>query len=328
MYSGHDWDAFLYKQSARLVSGPTLVNPGSSRRNVYKIPLPRSQNREELTELIDAIQNEPSQDRGNTFYTDVLREKISLESLSNKVASNNLQIYLNPATNPLYNVYMYSLYRSPHGSGFEKDDIRDMMKFLSEDVDNYGHTIIQDELKKQSGYDRSLTTETIRVISVWMSTIQSLYDAVKVCEQGGGLEVLEAPEFVNPVDAAAAFWFGNLDDENDTTGGSMYAWAARARDNFVFQSDLTGFDANKDLLTDLNTMQGMLNDCMDFSKTPDIGSRNVATKEMRELADGMSGKMTVPMVQNFIHYGTLRATSISEDILDQDYMIVSLFGKA
>ena len=42
----------------------------------------------------------------------------------------------------------------------------------------------------------------------------------------------------------------------------------------------------------------------------------------------MSGKMTVPMVQNFIHYGTLRATSISEDILDQDYMIVSLFGKA
>ena len=286
----------------------------------------RSQNREELTDLIDAIQNETSQEKGNTFYIEVLREKISLESLLNKVESNNVQIYLNPETNPLYNVYMYALYRSPNGSGYERENTRDMMKFLNEDVDNYGHTIIQDELKKQSGYDRSLTTETIRVTSVWMSAIQSLYDAVKVCEQGGGLEVLEAPEFVNPVDAAAAFWFGSLDDENDTTGGSLYAWASRARDNFVFQSDLTGFDANKDIITDMNTMQATLNDCMDASKTPDEETRNVFAKDMRELADGMGRKMTVPMVQNFIHYGTLKATSASEDIIDEDYMIVSLLG--
>merc|ERR1719253_1932148 len=114
------------------------------------------------------------------------------------------------------------------------------MTFLGEPVTAYGHTIVSDEFGKTSGYDPALTAETIRAVNVWMATVQSLYDAVALCDGGDDPE-FEEGTIVSPVDMAAAFWFGNHPGDDDDGGGgaledtsmggngngTMYAWAER-----------------------------------------------------------------------------------------------------
>jgi len=54
---------------------------------------------------------------------------------------------------------------------------------------------------------------TIRVTDVWMAVVQSLYDAVALCDEGIDPTVAEeSGGSINPVDVAAAFWFGDLAD--------------------------------------------------------------------------------------------------------------------
>ena len=106
------------------------------------------------------------------------------------------------------------------------------MKFLSDNVDNYGHTIIMDEFEKGSVYDPALTAETVWTTNLWMAMVQSLYDAVALCDEagGGGAGIVADPVTMaqeassqRPMDQAAAFWYGNINNSPSAGEGSLHA---------------------------------------------------------------------------------------------------------
>ena len=287
-----------------------------------------------LTELVEAIAIEDNISNGTSLYQLNVENLISLESISTttSISSN----YLNSNTNPLYGLYMYAYWRSPNGSGSNRASTqnREDMQFLSKSVDNYGHTIIMDEFGKTSGYDPTLTAEVIRVMNMWMATIQSLYDAVQLCdgEEDPGVDDVS---YISPIDKAAAFWFGSLKGADETSmqgNGSLYAWAHRAKSNFVF-TDVV-FDVNSEMVLELNQLQTLLPTCWadpaEITVDPITGEEVDVALQMRRIVDDISRYMTVPLVQNLIHHAASIANSdeanaaptVQSDKID--WVIVSL----
>ena len=176
--------------------------------------------------------------------------------------------------------------------------------------------------RESQQYDAKLTAETIRVTNLWMATVQLLYDALYVCEDNP--ELGEDPTFINPIDQAAAFWFGNFDETALTGSGSLYAWAERIRSEFSFGTAPSPFDANKEILEGLNYLQTKLNDCMNINPSSTIEAGGDHSLEMRKVVDKLTKVMTVPLVQNLIHHTALVASSPEPADADSiDYMIVS-----
>jgi len=216
------------------------------------------------------------------------------------------------------------------------------MTFLKKPVDNYGHTIISDEFSKSSGYDAELTAETIRATDVWMAVVQSLYDAVALCDEGKDPTAVSGG-YSNPVDVAAAFWFGDLADGTSGTAmessGTMYAWAKRARDNFALAlvgESSSGFDANAKILEGLNDLQSMLPLCWPSDGSAAAGDEEPNDKEgdvvleVRMMVDDVVRYMTVPLVQNLIHYSARVAEIMEEkgesDVTADEIDYVILYG--
>lgn len=270
-----------------------------------------------LTGHIELIASNNIKETGETLYKKLTTNGISLESLGLSGDDNDAKI----RTNPLYSIFMYAYWRSKNGSGAEStDDPRDQMTFLDKKVDDYGHTIIQDELTKSSDYDGKLTAETISVMNMWMATVQALYDAVEMCDEADDDDLnVSGP---NPIDKAAAFWFGNSDDMSNSSGVSLYAWTKRTKDNFVFDANTTPFDVNNEMVSSLKLLQSLLQECL----APDNQDIETSALKMRILVDDLVKYMTVPLVQNLIHHAGVVATSTGEaDPNKLDYIIVSLY---
>lgn len=166
-----------------------------------------------------------------------------------------------------------------------------------------------DGFNKKSGYDEELTAETIRVTSVWMAMVTELYKAVESCRDGSASDTEEG---FNPVDHAAAFWFGSSRDTDGNVGGSLYAWTSRAGSNFINQN----IGANEEMINALIDLQSEYVTCKDLS--PD---------DADEIAENMSKDvltitrlMTVPLVQNFI---IDLASKAGKSASERDYLIVS-----
>jgi hypothetical protein len=182
-------------------------------------------------------------------------------------------------------------------------------KFDDKDIAQYGDSIIMDGFNKRSGFDEKLTAETIRVTNVWMGMVTELYKAVESCRDGSAQDT--EPGF-NPVDHAAAFWFGSSQDGDGNSGGSLYAWAFRAGSNFIDQSA----GVNLEIITALSDLQTQYANCKDPQ-----------TENVRDAAEAMSKDvlyvtrlMTVPLVQNFI---SDLATKSGKSANERDYLIVS-----
>lgn len=263
----------------------------------------------QLTQVIEAIErNTNGLAEAESFY------KLELHGLSLATISNsdeddssysNPTHFLDQKVNPLYAIYMYGLWRGVHGNGKSGNDVpRESMKFLSKPVDFYPHTIIEAEFEKASGYDAEVTAETIRVANMWMATVQSLYNGVQMCVERP--DDYNEPNFVNPIDMAAAFWIGNAEEESAVGGGSLYAWAKDIGSKF------TGQDANTQIVQGLKSLQTTLQNCL---ASPD---HDYMAADMRAVADNITRWMTVPLVQSLLWHSTNLG-----DANKRDFVVVS-----
>ena len=237
-----------------------------------------------LTENLEEISNTDRYSTALASYRET-QDGISLQCLSTGTDWDDI-IH----TNPVYVIYMYGLWMSDDGDN--DSDGYGNKKFDSGDILNYGDTIVMDEFNKQSGFDAELTAETIRVMNMWMAAVNEIYAAAESCRYGlNGVDIGYSK--YNPVDSAAAFWFGSLQDPNSSDGGSLYAWAKRAQQDFV-----SDFVVNDDIIDKLKELQQSYNEC----KTLVGGSQELKGIEMKHKADDIVRVMTVPLVQRFIHH--------------------------
>ncbi len=265
----------------------------------------------QLTELIEAIELDTNGLNEAQLFYKTESHGLSLEKISNNADGDDFSYsspshFLDQSVNPLYAIYMFGLWRGIHGNGKAGNNVpRESMKFLSQPVDYYGHTIIQAEFEKASGYDAEVTAQTIRVTNMWMATVQSLYNGVQMCVLRS--QDYDEPNFVNPIDMAAAFWIGTQEEETALGGGSLYAWAKDVGSKF------TGQDVNAQIVQGLNSLQITIQKCFD---EPEDGANLAA--DMRAVADNITRLMTVPLVQSLLWH----STNVG-DANNRDYVVVS-----
>jgi len=190
-------------------------------------------------------------------------------------------------TNPLYLIYMYGLWNSDDGDN--DGDGYSNKKFDDGAILNYGDTIVMDEFNKKSGFDADLTAETIRVMNMWMAAVTEVYSAAKVCQDDSASSGNN-----NPIDNAAAFWYGNAQDPESLIGGSLYAWAKRSEQNFKDQQILV----REVFPIKLKGLQQDFEDCL----TLPSDQREVKGIEMKHKADEIAKLMAIPIIQRFIHH--------------------------
>jgi hypothetical protein len=227
------------------------------------------------------------QSDGLIAYNEV-EDGISLQCLSLGVQKDFIL-----RTNPVFVVYMYGLWSSELGSsgpGSDPDDWSSKL-FDGSDVLYYGDTIVHDEFDKASGYDGKFTVETIQLMNMWMAMITEMYRAAGLCRDGAG-DMLD----FNPVDFAAALWFGTAQfADSSADGSSLYAWAKRAAMEFVWQSITVTDEVN----SRLTLLQTTYSDCRGLGPGEDSIMKGI---EMMHMVDEITWLLTVPLVQHFIHH--------------------------
>lgn len=245
-----------------------------------------------LTDLVELISNAGDKSNGLDHYTQ-MNDGVSLQCLS--TGSKWLHI---TQENPVYVIYMYGLWISDDGDN--SGDGYSSKTFDDGEILNYGDTIIMDEFDKSSGFDSKLSAETIRVMNMWMAMTTEMYRAADSCRDG---YVSKAPQGFNPVDFAAAFWYGSAQNPDLTDNSSLYAWAKRAEKEFVEQS----MGANDVITTKLNDLQKSFQGCKLLSKD----EQEKKGVEMKHMVDDITRWMVVPIVQNFIHHLASKVSALS-----------------
>ena len=225
---------------------------------------------------------------GEEIYKQTDENGVSLQCLSTGVSQPDIA-----KTNPLYVQFMYGLWISE--SGDNDADGYSSKTFDDGDILYFGDTIVQDEFTKSSGYDPKLTAETIRVMNVWMAMTTELYRSTAMCRNGYFDDV---PASFNPVDFAAALYFGTATDPDLVNtldlNGSLYAWAKRAGNQFVDES----VGVNDEIIAKLKDLQKSFQDCRGLLDE-DRERKGLA---MRDSAREITNLMMVPMVQNFLSH--------------------------
>jgi len=255
-----------------------------------------------LTDNIAMIANAETADVARAYYTQS-EDGISLQSLSTSIKWEEIS-----KTNPLYVLYMYGLWNSESGDS-DGDGYSNKM-FDGKPLLPFGDTIVADEMEKESGFDAKLTAETISLVNVWMAMTSELYRAVAYCRDG------TTNSDRNPVDDAAAFWFGSQVDPNTTTGSTLFAWAGRA------QSEFTGFASgvNDEMIEMLSSLQNSYAGCKAAAGKNQRKNRALL---MKTDVDYTIQIMTVPLVQNFIRSLASVSGIATQALNDRDnYMVL------
>jgi hypothetical protein len=236
-----------------------------------------------LTETLNFIASTMDESDGLNAYNEV-EDGISLQCLSMGVQKDFIL-----RTNPLFVIYMFGLWSSEFGSS-DPDEWSNKL-FFDADVLHYGETIVNDEFNKASGYDGKFTVETIQLMNMWMAMTTEMYRAAGLCHDGAE-DILD----FNPVDFAAALWFGTAQDaDSSTDGSSLYAWAKRAAMDFVEQS-ISVTDEVNSRLTLLQTTYSL---CKELGSGEESKMKGI---EMKHMVDEITWLLTVPLVQHFIHH--------------------------
>ena len=238
----------------------------------------------QLTSDIESIQQQSNKDASYKIY-----DKDGAVSLK-QIATNQYFSSSSRKHNPLYSHYMYSLWKSADG-GNAVGNPQDK-EFDDEPVEFFGNSIVEDEYNKPSGYDPELTSETMRVVIMWMATVQSIYESVQFCSE---TTATSSPDRVNPIDKAAALWVGNAPFIMTTFGGSLLAWTNRMHDQFGAPS----FNANNQILDNLSQLQSDLDLCLQASTS--AGTKEQIIGRMWSVSKDTTTAMTVPLVQNLLY---------------------------
>ncbi len=230
-----------------------------------------------LTENVEQISNTATNSDGLVYYMQV-NDGVSLQCvmLGNQFASK---------INPLFVIYTNGLWIS--SAGDSDPDGYSSKSFDDRSVSNYGDAVVTDSFSKESGYIPELTAETVRVFNMFMAMVTEMYRAGNSCLNG-------SPISTNPVDFAAALWFGTAQDPSSSDGGSLYTWAQRAGSNFSGQTLLI-----PDVITaKLSELQQSFTDCITIAEE-EKAAKGV---QMRHQVDDITRMLSVPLVQNFIHH--------------------------
>lgn len=258
----------------------------------------------QLTVDIEDIQKQSDKEASYNIYDK--DGDVSLKS----IATNQYFSSWVRQTNPLYSLYMYSLWKSADGGTAGGGD----KEFDDQPVEFFGNSIVEDEYNKPSGYNSQLTGMTIRAVIMWMATVQSIYEGVVFCAT---MTAENYPDLVNPIDKAAAFWIGNQQNTDSMDGGSLYAWTRRM--HRLFNSP--AFDANNEILANLKQLKSDLDLCLEESK-PD-GEMDTILERMWSVAKNTTTAMTVPLMQNFLYSLAIEAGKVTAPDSDQvDTMIL------
>lgn len=263
-----------------------------------------------LIEYLGEIEKPGSKETGLSFYQSEAEVGLSLQTLS---TGSEWEYVRN--INPLQIIYSYGLWIS--GDGDNDSNGYSNKRFDDGDIEKYGDTIVMDGFNKNSGYDEKLTAETIRVMNVWMAMVTELYKAVESCRDGSAST---SEEGFNPVDHAAAFWYGSSEDkepcflpvcESENNAG-LHDWADRAASNFVEQT----LGVSDEIGTALTKLQSDYATCKSLSLTDSDEKSNTMRNDVLRI----TRLMTIPLVQNFI---TDLATKAGKAATERDYLIVS-----
>lgn len=252
----------------------------------------------QLTVDIEKIQKESDKDTSYVIYDK--DEAVSLKHVS----TNQYFSSYSRKTNPVYSLYMFSLWKSVNGGTADGGD----KEFDNKPVEFFGNSIVEDEYNKPSGYNPQLTGETMRVAIMWMATVQSIYEGVEFCST---LTAEDYPDLVNPIDKAAAFWIGNQQDTESVDGGSLYAWTNRMHQLF----DTPSFDANDQILKNLSKLKSDLDLCLEETKLDD--EKEEILQSMWSVAKSTTTAMTVPLMQNLLHSIAIAAGKATSPGVDQ-----------
>lgn len=270
---------------------------GTSQSLLSYTPSTNVQNIIQLTVDIENIQKESDKDASYKIY-----DKDDAVSLKHVSTNQYFSSYIRK-TNPVYSLYMYSLWKSADGGTADGGD----KEFDNKPVEFFANSIVEDEYNKPSGYNPQLTGETMRVAIMWMATVQSIYEAVEFCS---ALTAEEYPNLVNPVDKAAAFWIGNQQDES-MDGGSLYAWTNKMYELFGTPS----LNVNDQILQNLNKLKGDLDLCLEETKLD--GEKEDLLQSMWSVAKSTTTAMTVPLMQNLLYSVAIAAGKATSPGSDQ-----------
>ena len=173
-----------------------------------------------------------------------------------------------------------------------------------------------------------------------MSVVQSLYNAVSLCD-GGVIPDIDDGSYVNPIDVASALYIGNLqsiDQNSIENSNSLYAWVTKASMNFEMSEVLPtnvqnvlqegSITLSERILNGLVELQTLLPTCWQSTTTTDDNNDNDVAQQMRMKVDDLTKLLKIPLVQNLIHYSASVATGANDvaptarDTID--WVIVSL----
>lgn len=208
------------------------------------------------------------------------RDQNSDGSNNLSLANLSLQSYPLMAEDALYNIYRYSFYIV--GNTYEGEDPG---MFDNKPVQVYADTIVQDLFDIDS---ENTETEAALIMSVWMMVVHNLYEAMRTCQNGDETTAVLA------VDRAAAFWIGDgqISGDNDS-GHLLYNLAETAGERFEQDNGQTLVNTNF-----INALNLMKNNIIQAGKCGD----DAAYLDFRNTVDDTIGLMTIPLVQNLIHY--------------------------
>jgi len=184
-----------------------------------------------------------------------------------------------------YNVYRYAFgYIGTNGEGETAGEFDD------KPVAQYADTVVNDlfQLNREG-----IETEAASVMNVWMASVHHLQEAAKACKGGKVVDV------GGQLDLAAAYWIGSNQREGDNANGrSLYhltenAAARFGRDGAGEPNDVAR--ANSQILSLLDKIQSETAGAGAWTCPNDYPAFRAATNEI-------VAQMTVPLVQNLIHY--------------------------
>lgn len=250
----------------------------------------------ELTDYIELIANSTDESVGVGYYTDTGQDGVSLQCLSLGIQKDFIL-----KTNPLFVITAYGLWNSESGDN-DPDGYSNKL-FNGYDVLYFGDTIVMDEFSKKSGYNGKFSAETIQVTNMWMAMITELYRAAQCCHDGMEMDF-------NPVDYAAALWFGTARDMDSLEGGSLYAWAKLAGVGFVEQTLLVTAEVT-------NRLKVLQTNFLNCQTLVDEDSKKTEGVAMKHEVDEFTRVLTVPMVQHFIRHLAIESGMTDQETTDE-----------
>lgn len=185
------------------------------------------------------------------------------------------------ANSPLYNIFRHAFLVLGNVAEGETEG-----SFDGHPIEQYGDTLVFDLISLDA--PNNIETEAALVTSVWMACAHELFQVLTECRAQDQVKGMAA------LDKAVALWVGadQVPGSNDE-GQLLYALAESAGERFGQDDGVSMI--NQELMEKFTSIQS--------SFAQQCSSDNAAGYgDLRKTIRRMIGLMTVPLVQNFIHY--------------------------